>query len=83
MRRAQSKQSSIDARDAMDSQLEGNRIVAAIIREQAEVIKKQKIIDAEIQTLQNQEIVEKVKAVEIVAPAIAVDKVTYSERNTR
>ena len=41
----------------MEDQLKGNKLIAGIIREQANIIKKQKEIETEIQILEKQEIV--------------------------
>lgn len=75
MRREQAKQSSVDAKDAMVRQRENNAEVAAMLREQAEEIKKQKEIENEIRVLTNQERANEIIAVREVAPKIAREKV--------
>jgi len=62
------------AKLAMEQQVAGNKAVAAILRDQADVIKKQKELDAEIRRIQNQDIVASVLS-EKYKPQEAVEKV--------
>ena len=75
MRRELAKQSAIDAKDAMLRQKDNNAEVAAVLREQAEEIKKQKEIENEIRVLTNQERANEIIAVREVVPKIAKTKV--------
>ena len=75
MRRELAKQSAVDAKDAMVRQRENNAEVAAMLREQAEEIKRQKEMENEIRVLTNQERANEIIAVREVAPKIAKEKV--------
>jgi hypothetical protein len=75
MRRELSRQSAIDAKDAVERQKEHNRRVADMLREQAEAILRQKEMQEEVQRLENQGQVAEIIAVREVAPKIAREKV--------
>ena len=75
LRREQAKQSSEEARYAIEKQQQDNKIIAQMLREQADVIKKQKEIEIEIKTLENQEVVKKIIEVRDTRPQIEVEKV--------
>lgn len=75
MRREQAKQSAVDAKGAIERQRENNAEVAAMLRQQADEIKKQKDIENEIRVLINQERANEIIAVREVAPKIAKERV--------
>lgn len=75
MRREQAKMSAEEAKYAMTKQREDNYTVANMMREQAEIIKQQKLLEKEIQMLQNQEVVSSVIQVRETMPKIATQKV--------
>lgn len=75
LRRDQAKQSAEEAHAAVIKQKEDNRIVAKLIREQAEAIKQQKALEQEIAVLKNQEVAKSIIEVRETAPKIAVEKV--------
>jgi hypothetical protein len=60
LRREQAKQSSEEAKMALERQKEDNLLVANMMREQNEIIKKQKQLELEIETLTKQAIVREV-----------------------
>lgn len=74
-RREQAKQTSIEAKDAMEKQREDNSKIANLMREQAEVIKEQKDLEKEIEMLRNKELVHKVSEVRDKNPIEATQKV--------
>ena len=75
LRREQAKQSSEEARYAIEKQQQDNKIIAHMLREQAEVIKQQKEIEVEIKTLENQMVVKKIIEVRDSRPQEEVEKV--------
>jgi hypothetical protein len=75
MRREQAKQTSIEAKEAMLRQKEDNYSVANLMREQAEVIKRQKELEKEIEHLHNQEVVQSIIEVRSTKPQEASRKV--------
>jgi hypothetical protein len=60
LRREQAKQSSEEAKMALERQKEDNLLVANMMREQNEIIKKQKQLEIEIETLTKQAVVREV-----------------------
>jgi len=74
-RREQAKQTSIEAKDAMEKQREDNMKIANLMREQAEVIKDQKDLEKEIEMLHNKELVHKISEVRDKNPIEAAQKV--------
>jgi hypothetical protein len=60
LRREQAKQSSEEAKLALERQKEDNLLVANMMREQNEIIKKQKQLELEIETLTKQAVVREV-----------------------
>jgi hypothetical protein len=75
MRRELSRQSAIDAKDAVERQKDHNRRVADMLRDQADAILRQKEMQDEVQRLENQGQVAEIIAVREVAPKIAREKV--------
>lgn len=75
MRRELSRQSAVDAKDAVDRQKDHNRRVADMLREQAEAIVRQKEMQDEVRRLENQGQVAEIIAVREVAPKVAREKV--------
>jgi len=80
LRRELAKQSAEEAKMAIEKQREDNQAVASILREQAEMIKQQKILEDEIRILSNQEHASAVMAVRDTKPKEAKEKVER-ERN--
>ena len=80
MRRAQAKQSAEEAAKAMEYQKNGNRIIANLIREQAEAIKEQKMIESEIDILENQAVARRIIEVRETKPKEAVEKILKSRK---
>ena len=74
-RREQAKQGAIEAAIAIENQLKDNQTVAALMREQAEVIVRKKELEREIEQIEKRQGALKIAAVRDVAPALAVEKV--------
>jgi hypothetical protein len=75
MRRELSRQSAVDAKDAVERQKNHNRQIAEMLREQAEAILQQKEMMDEVRKLENQGQVAEIIAVREVAPKVAREKV--------
>lgn len=78
MRRELAKQSSIDAKIAIEKQQADNKKVGKIMREQNEIIKKQKEIESSIEVLKKQEQVQAIMEVRETKPVHAIKKI-YEE----
>ena len=82
VRREQAKQSSIEAKIAIEQQREGNKVVAKLIRVQANAIKEQKELENEIAVLQNQLSAKEIIEARETKPKEAVQKVLQSKVET-
>jgi hypothetical protein len=74
MRRDQAKQSSEEAKYAMQKQQEDNAQIASMVREQGDVIKRQMVLEREIEMLTKQDIVQTVISVRETKPQEASER---------
>jgi len=74
-RREQAIKGAADAAEAMKNQLADNQTVAALMREQAEIIVAKKAIENEIATIERRQQAMSIARVRDVAPQVAVEKV--------
>jgi len=75
MRREQAKQSAVECKVALDKQRRDNKVVAALMKKQGSVIKKQMEIENEIAVLRNKEVVQRVSDVRDTKPKEATQRV--------
>lgn len=70
LRREQAKMSQVEAKDATAKQREDNKMLADMLREQADAIKEQKILEEEIDIMKNQEKAHAIAAIRDTRPGI-------------
>lgn len=77
-RREQAKQSAEEAKAAMFKQKDDNRIVADLLREQTDIITKQKELEVEVEILHNREAAKAIAEVRDTKPRQAVEKTSVA-----
>eukprot|EP01041_Mallomonas_annulata_P004353 gene4353-8663_t len=75
LRREQTRQSAAQAKEAVERQRDDNNAVAGLMREQAEAIRLQRILEEEIRTLEAQQLVQETAAIRDKAPKDARERV--------
>lgn len=82
MKRMQAEASSQNARDALERQFNDNKAVADLIKQEGELMVKQKLYEEEVTVMVNKQLVREVKEVELKAPRKAEAEVFRARQET-